>query len=209
MQVSRLAIIVALTASNSAIAQDAENVDLGTLMLEAESDDTLVQDGYVAQSGRQATRVDTAIQDIPQSISAVTLDQVEDQQPRTMLESLSYSAGASVTNFGFDTRYDAVYLRGFPAYYTGLFRDGLRQVNGPSAWYRNEPYTFEGVALLKGPSSSLYGVSGAGGIVNIVSKRPKDEPYRELRLTTEPMITRSWRSTSPVRWTMKVAWPTD
>jgi iron complex outermembrane receptor protein len=34
--------------------------------------------------------------------------------------------------------------------------------------------------VLKGPASSLYGVSGPGGIVNMVTKRPKDEPYREL-----------------------------
>ena len=181
MHVSRIAILAALAAS-PALAQDA-TLDLGTLTLEAESDDTLLQDGYVAQAGQQATRVDTAIQDIPQAVSVVTQDQIEDQQPRTLLDSLGYTAGTNVSSFGYDSRYDAVYLRGFASYYNGLFRDGLRQVNGPSAWYRNEPYSFEGAAVLKGPSSSLYGVSGAGGIVNVVSKRPKDETFREVQLT--------------------------
>lgn len=181
MHVSRIALLSALLAA-PAVAQEA-TVDLGTLTLEAESDDTLLQEGYVAESGRQATRVDTPIRDIPQAISTVTQDQIEDQQPRTLLDTLGYSAGANVFNFGYDSRYDAVYIRGFASYYNGLFRDGLRQVNGPSAWYRNEPYTFEGAAVLKGPSSSMYGVSGAGGIVNVISKRPKDEPFRELQLT--------------------------
>jgi len=184
MRTSYIAIIAALSVAPGVHAQEVDAVELGTLTLEAESDQTLVQDGYVGSSGRQATRVDTAIQDVPQAISIVTQDQIEDQRPRTLLESLSYSSGVGVTNFGFDTRYDAIYLRGFSAYYNGLFRDGLRQVNGPSAWYRNEPFTFEGAAVLKGPSSALYGVSGAGGIVNVVSKRPKDERYRELQLTT-------------------------
>ncbi|WP_020040604.1 TonB-dependent siderophore receptor [Salipiger mucosus] len=184
MHVSRSALLVALGAALPAAAQDAGTLDLGTLVLEAESDATLDQNGYVALSGRQATKLDTPIRDIPQAISTVTQDQVEDQVPRTLLETLAYTAGSSVGNFAFDTRYDAIYLRGFPAYYTGLFRDGLRQVNGPSAWYRNEPYTFEGASVLKGPASSLYGVSGPGGIVNIVSKRPKDEPFRELKFTT-------------------------
>lgn len=184
MRTSYIAIIAALSVAPGVHAEEVDAVELGTLTLEAESDQTLVQDGYVGSSGRQATRVDTAIQDVPQAISIVTQDQIEDQRPRTLLESLSYSSGVGVTNFGFDTRYDAIYLRGFSAYYNGLFRDGLRQVNGPSAWYRNEPFTFEGAAVLKGPSSALYGVSGAGGIVNVVSKRPKDERYRELQLTT-------------------------
>ncbi|MEP2922236.1 MAG: TonB-dependent siderophore receptor [Sulfitobacter sp.] len=186
MSVSRLALLAGLSAISTPLqaqAQDATGADLGTIFLEAESDDTLLQNGYVAESGRQATRVDTAIRDIPQSISTVTQDQIEDQEPRTLLDALGYTAGANVTNFGFDSRYDAIYLRGFSAYYDGLFRDGLRQINGPSAWYQNHPYSFEAVSVLKGPSSSLYGVSGSGGIVNVVSKRPKDDPYNEIQLT--------------------------
>ncbi|MBR9894483.1 TonB-dependent siderophore receptor [bacterium] len=189
MLVSRIALLAGLATASAtafattAMAQDGTGFDLGTLVLEAESDDTLVQNGYVAESGRQATRTDTAIRDIPQSISTVTQDQIEDQEPRTLLDALGYTSGASTTNFGFDSRYDAIYLRGFSSYYTGLFRDGLRQVNGPSAWYQNYPYSFEAVSVLKGPSSSMYGVSGSGGIVNIVSKRPKQDPFREVQLT--------------------------
>lgn len=167
-----------------AAAQEGGAVDLGTLVLESESNTTLVQEGYVAQSGRQATKVDTDVKLIPQNISVVTQDQIEDQAPRTLLETVGYSSGTTVSNFAFDTRYDAIYLRGFPAYYTGLFRDGLRQYNGPSAWFRNDPYSYEGVALLKGPSSSLYGVSGPGGLVNVVSKRPLEYTFREIKVTT-------------------------
>ncbi|TKB29459.1 MAG: TonB-dependent siderophore receptor, partial [Mesorhizobium sp.] len=57
-----------------------------------------------------------------------------------------------------------------------------RQYNGPSAWFKTEPYGIEGVTVLKGPASSLYGVSGPGGIVNVVTKRPKEEQYREVEM---------------------------
>ena len=46
-------------------------------------------------------------------------------------------------------------------------RDGLRVFNSPTAIYKAEPYGTEGIAILKGPASSLYGVSGPGGIVKI------------------------------------------
>ncbi len=57
----------------------------------------------------------------------------------------------------------------------------MRQYNSPTALFKNEPYGLEALTVLKGPASSLYGASGPGGIVNLVSKRPKDEPFRELR----------------------------
>ncbi|KGJ05616.1 iron complex outermembrane recepter protein [Paracoccus halophilus] len=165
-----------------AMAQD-DLIELDMIVLEAESDETLLQDGYIARSGRQAMRVDTPIQRLPQSVSVVTQDQLQDQAPRTLLEALNYTAAVTPGNFGFDSRYDSFYLRGFPAYQTGVFRDGLRSFNGLSAWYRNEPYALEGIAVLKGPASSMFGVSTPGGVVNLVSKRPKDTPYRETRLS--------------------------
>ncbi|WP_045386909.1 TonB-dependent siderophore receptor [Falsirhodobacter sp. alg1] len=160
----------------------AQDIVLDPIFVEAESDSTLVQDGYVATEGRQATKVDTPILNIPQAITTITQDQLEDQKPRTVNEALTYTASANTGSFGLDTRYDAFYLRGFPTYYTGIYRDGLRVFNAPSAIVNNDPYTVEGIAILKGPASSLYGVSGPGGLVNFVSKRPKDETFREIEL---------------------------
>ena len=82
MHVSRLAMAIALGSAVPAGAQQADGLALGTLVLEAESDTTLLQDGYVAEAGRDATKVDTPIADIPQAISTITQDQAEDQQPR-------------------------------------------------------------------------------------------------------------------------------
>lgn len=159
-----------------------EAIQLEQIRVEAESDDVLVQDGYVAQQDTIGTKVSTPIVQIPQAISVVTQDQIEDQRPRTLNEALNYTASANPNGFGFDNRYDAFTLRGFPAYYNGIFRDSLRQYNGPSAWFRTEPYGIEGLTILKGPASSLYGVSGPGGIVNIVTKRPKEDRFREVEL---------------------------
>ncbi|RAI33212.1 hypothetical protein CH341_31890, partial [Rhodoplanes roseus] len=93
----------------------------------------LKQDGYVAKQDRAGTKVDTPIADIPQAITVVTQDQIEDQEPRTLNETLGYTASANPNNFGFDSRFDAFTLRGFNAYYNGIFRDGLRQYNSPTA----------------------------------------------------------------------------
>ncbi|KFB08276.1 TonB-dependent siderophore receptor [Nitratireductor basaltis] len=182
--ISHIALAVAsglVLSASAAAAQEATTLD--RLTVEAESDDILLQDGYIAQESRTGTKTDTPIVQIPQSISVITQDQIEDQKPRTLNETLGYTASANPNQFGFDSRYDAFTLRGFPAYSTGTFRDGLRQYSGPSAWLRTEPYGIEGVTVLKGPASSLYGVSGPGGIVNIITKRPKDDFFREVEIS--------------------------
>lgn len=171
----------ALASPTIGLAQEAPTV-LDVIEIQSESNDILVQEGYVAKQDRIGTKVDTPIADIPQAISVITQDQIEDQKPRTLNETLSYTASANPNGFGFDSRYDAFTLRGFPSYYNGIFRDGLRQYNGPSAWFKTEPYGIEGLTVLKGPASSLYGISGPGGLVNLVTKRPKDEPFREIEV---------------------------
>ncbi len=167
--------------NHAAYAQEDQNaIVLEAVTVEAQSNEILKQDGYVAKQDRIGTKVDTPIAKIPQAISVVTQKQIEDQEPRTLNESLSYTASANPNSFGFDTRFDAFFLRGFPAYYNGMFRDGLRQFNSPTALFKTEPYGLEGITILKGPASSLYGVSGPGGIVNLVTKRPKEETFREI-----------------------------
>ncbi|RJL08201.1 TonB-dependent siderophore receptor [Paracoccus siganidrum] len=178
-----IAALLASAAALPALAQE-DPYMLPEITIQAESNTTLEQQGYVPIASREATRLQTPIAKIPQAISVVTQDQIEDQAPRNLNEALGYSAGANPNNFGFDTRFDAFFLRGFPAYYNGWFRDGLRQLSAPTAWFKSEPYGIEGAAVLKGPASSLYGVSGPGGIVNLITKRPKDEPYHELEFTT-------------------------
>ncbi|TIV21776.1 MAG: TonB-dependent receptor, partial [Mesorhizobium sp.] len=166
-----------------ALAQDGGDATvLDRIEVTAESNEILKQDGFVAKKDRIGTKTDTPIARIPQAVSVVTQKQIEDQKPRTLNDALGYTASANPNSFGFDTRYDAFFLRGFQAFYNGMFRDGLRQYNGPSAWFKTEPYGIEGVTILKGPASSLYGVSGPGGIVNVVTKRPKDEPFHEIEL---------------------------
>lgn len=153
---------------------------LGPVVVEAESDDILVQDGYVPLSGQIGSKTDTPLLKVPQAISVVTERQLDDRAPKTLNEVLEYTPGVNTTQFGFDPRYDTFTVRGFSGTYNGVFRDGIRQFQGASAVYANEPYGMEAVAVLKGPSSTLYGATSAGGMANIMTKRPTDDPLYEV-----------------------------
>ncbi len=169
-----------LSPAGGAFAQDA--VVLETLNVEAASNDILVQDGYVAQSGRIGSKTDTPLVEVPQAISTVTEKQLDDQNPRTLNEALGYVPGARVGSYGFDPRFDAFFIRGFPLTYNGIFRDGLRQFASPTGLFKTEIYGLEGITVLKGPASALYGATSAGGLVDLMTKRPTEYPFRELEV---------------------------
>ena len=141
-------------------------------------------EGFVTKKTRSGTKTNTPLLEVPQSISTVTQKQLEDRKPQALLDALNYVPGARTGAFGFDPRYDSFTVRGIDLTYTGVFRDGLRQINSPNGLFRLEPYGLEAINVLKGPSSAIYGASSTGGIVDLITKRPLDYDFREIELQT-------------------------
>ena len=156
--------------------------ELETLTVTGGSGGVITADGYVGTSSATGAKVDTPFLQTPQSISSVTEQQLKDRNPQTLLETLAYTPGSRVGAYGFDPRFDSFTVRGFDVTYNGMFRDNLRQPGASSSLFKNEPYGLEGISILRGPSSALYGASGAGGLFNLITKRPTEEPLRELQL---------------------------
>jgi iron complex outermembrane receptor protein len=138
--------------------------------------------GYVAKSGRTATKTDMPVAETAQSVSVVSRKQLDDRQPQNLREAINYSPSVRSGEFGAEPRFDTFKLRGIDLTYNGVFRDGLRQISSPNGLFRLEPYGVEALTILRGPAASIYGASSSGGIVDIISKRPTEEPLREVEL---------------------------
>ncbi|MCG5475489.1 MAG: TonB-dependent receptor plug domain-containing protein, partial [Sinorhizobium fredii] len=180
----------ALALATTAQAQEAQQETAGngdstaleTLIVNGGSGGVITADGYVGTSSATGAKVDTPFLQTPQSISSVTEQQLKDRNPQTLLDVLAYTPGSRVNAFGFDPRFDSFSVRGFDVTYTGVFRDNLRQPGASSSIFKTEPYGLEGVSILRGPSSALYGASGAGGLFNLITKRPTEVPLHELQV---------------------------
>lgn len=135
---------------------------------------------FVAEDSVSATKTDIPLMETPRSVSVVTRAQLDARGVVTMPEAVRYSAGVGTGSAGFDPRFDQISIRGFPVNTTGDYLDGLRQTPGSYAYFRTDPYALERVDIVKGPMSVLYGQGTPGGLVNRVSKRPLDEPLREI-----------------------------
>ncbi|UHS63419.1 TonB-dependent siderophore receptor [Agrobacterium vaccinii] len=126
-------------------------------------------DGYQPKSTSTATRTDTPLIDIPQAVNVVSHEVIEDQNATNLDEALGNISGVTQTNTLGGTQ-DSVIRRGF-----GDNRDGSILTNGlKTALPRSFNAMTDRVEVLKGPSSTLYGILDPGGMVNVVTKKPKN-----------------------------------
>lgn len=139
---------------------------------------------YVAESTSVATKTNTPLVEIPQAVSVITRQQMDERDVQTLTEALAYTPGVEVGVFGFDPRFDSFYVRGFDMTYTGIYRDGLQQPAGTFSLFKTEPYGLQSITVIKGPTSALYGIGSPGGLIDLTTKRPPLAPLNEVMVQT-------------------------
>lgn len=126
---------------------------------------TGASDGYAASNSVTATKTDTPLIDVPQTINVVTREQLDDQGHHSLADVLRYVPGATVGQ-GEGNR-DQITLRGQNTT-ADFFVDGVRD----DVQYFRGLYNLDRVEVLKGPYALIFGRGGGGGIVNRVQKSP-------------------------------------
>lgn len=156
-------------------------IDLGTIYMEMNAtklDDIEIK-GRLARSYKSdysylGTKTQTAITDIPQTISTITKELITDRMNFTLKDAADEAAG--VNNY---SGYDEYSIRGFKAENARLI-NGLR---GYSTTYTSSMLVnVERVEVVKGPSATLYGNCDPGGTINLVTKKPL--PLQEATISS-------------------------
>lgn len=119
-----------------------------------------------------ATKTATPLKDVPQAISYVPKEVIQDQQAFYLGETVKNISG--VNQF---SGYDDFTLRGFRVGNNQLI-NGLRVAGG--FWSQPLTVNLERVEVIKGPSSALFGNADPGGTINRVTKKPLDVSRQSL-----------------------------
>ena len=135
--------------------------------------------GYTATRSASGTKTDTALVEIPRSISVATRQQLQDRNVHSLDDAVRYMPGIVSASFGSDTRYDWMRVRGFEP---TQFLDGLPLPRGVYANPKPETWNLDRVALLRGPASSVYGQTPPGGLLDLVSRRPQAEAQHSIQV---------------------------
>lgn len=117
-----------------------------------------------------ATKTDVPAIEVPQPVTVIPSEVFEAQGAVSIGDTLNYVSGVQSNPYGPDSRVDGAFVRGIDAL---QFRDGMRDVFSYYASIRADPYNFDSVQVLRGPSSVLFGAGSLGGIINLNSKLPQ------------------------------------
>ncbi|ABD07356.1 TonB-dependent siderophore receptor [Rhodopseudomonas palustris HaA2] len=137
---------------------------------------------YVAGQSSAASKTDTPLIDTPRSVSVIDRKELDDRGVTSIPEAVRYSAGVTTGGYGYDPRFDQIYIRGFSTTTLGDFRDGLKQFPAGFSTFRTEPYQLDRVEIIKGPAAVLYGQSVPGGLVDRRSKFPVENQVNEIAI---------------------------
>jgi catecholate siderophore receptor len=131
--------------------------------------------GYTTSAIVTATKTPTPLRDVPQSVTVVTKDLIQDQLMMSVGDVMRYVPGVSVHQ-GENNR-DQIIVRGNSSS-ADFYIDGVRD----DVQYYRDLYNVERIEALKGPNAMIFGRGGAGGVVNRVMKSAGFQPLGEFSL---------------------------
>jgi len=131
---------------------------------------------FNAPSSPIATKTDTALINLPQSLTVVTEQQMHDQQMTSIGDVVRYVPGVSAHQ-GENNR-DQIIFRGNSSS-ADFFVNGVRD----DVQYYRDVYNLDRIEVLRGPNAMIFGRGGGGGIINRTTKEADFTELREISVS--------------------------
>lgn len=155
--------------TTQAMAQEQEPIQLPTIHLEAQADQSLKVD----QSANSKFRA--PLLDVAKSINVISPQLITDTKVNTLSDALRTIPGITLgAGEGGNPNGDRPFIRGYSSE-SSIYVDGVRN----STSQNREMFAVEQVEVIKGSASALGGGGSVGGSVNLISKLPKQENFIE------------------------------
>ena len=155
-------LILSTTLSNQALSQTASDSTSST----GEDDVIIVKGEYLANEKFSAMKTRTPLIDVPQSLSVISSEQIENQAFLDIGDILRYTPGTSIGQG--EGHRDQITIRGQNTT-ADFFIDGLRD----DVQYFRPLYNLEQVEVIRGSNALIFGRGGGGGVINRVTKSAK------------------------------------
>jgi outer membrane receptor for ferrienterochelin and colicins len=135
-----------------------------------------------------STRTERRVEDSPLRVEVVDEEEVAEKTamtPGDIAMMLNETSGLRVQTTSPSLGGASVRVQGLRGRYTLLLADGLPLYGGQAGGLgllQIPPVDLARAEVIKGTASALYGSSALGGVINLVSRRPGEDPVRELLL---------------------------
>jgi iron complex outermembrane recepter protein len=173
---------------NKAYPTALDGTTLGKVTVEADAYDPDWQNDpyntdYVLPKATAGTKTNTPVMETPLNVQVISKQVLKDQQVIRLDQALKNVSGVTIGNGNGSasgaSNTEQYNLRGFAT--STLFRNGFRMDNTSSLLGNGQQFAnIESVEVLKGPAAILYGRVEPGGMINLVTKKPRATPYYSL-----------------------------
>jgi len=129
-----------------------------------------------------STRTNNRIEEIPTRIEVLGKEEVIEEtaiNPGNISKLLGETSGIQVQHTSAISGNVSFRIQGLPGKYTQLLQDGFPMYSGFSSGLsllQIPPLDLQQVEIIKGSASTLYGSDAIAGIVNLITKKPKEKP---------------------------------
>jgi outer membrane receptor for ferric coprogen and ferric-rhodotorulic acid len=148
---------------------------LGEVRVTAEAQRGASTEGTGSYTPRAVSmgKSEQALKDMPQSISVVTDQLMQEQNISSVYEALASTTGITLLQSPQGGKY--IYARGFDV--TSMQYDGIpvERLYGRASNYAGSSVIYDRVEVLRGANGLMQGGGDPGGAVNLVRKRPLEE----------------------------------
>jgi iron complex outermembrane receptor protein len=135
-----------------------------------------------------STRTRNHIKEIPTKVEVLGKEEVVEEtaiNPGNISKLLGETSGIKVQHTSAISGNVSFRLQGLPGKYTQLLKDGFPMYGGFSSGLsllQIPPLDLQQVEIIKGSASTLYGGDAVAGIVNLITKKPKEQPEFSIML---------------------------
>ncbi len=129
----------------------------------------------------QSTRTSRSIQNVPTRVETIELEEIDEKsnmRPGNVSMLLHESTGIQVQQTSATSGNASIRLQGLDGRYTQLLKDGFASFGNFASGLsvlEIPPLDLKQVEIIKGPASPLFGGGAIAGVVNFISKTPREK----------------------------------
>jgi len=133
-----------------------------------------------------ATRTEGRLEDSPARVEILDEDEIDEKTamtPGNIVMMLNETSGLRVQTTSPSLGASSVRIQGMKGRYTRFLADGLPlfgQQGAGLGLLQIPPVDLSQVEIIKGGASALYGAGAMGGVVNLITRRPRDKAARDF-----------------------------
>ena len=131
-----------------------------------------------------ATRTETPVSQLPDSVSIISREQIDQQKATTIFEALRSVPGLNIRKSGSIGRQSEMTIRGSSTSQVLVMIDGVQVNSATTGTFNFANLTtdnIERIEVVRGAQSTLYGSDAMGGLINIVTRKGKGKPKFSIR----------------------------